>query len=446
MNKVIKTLIFTLAICCIFSLKANAATNISDKTENGKNIITISSDEPLYSVKIYKKVGDKFILISKVTTDAKAASYIIPKDKLSTKGKTEFKVVVNQNEKVTTKDVACEKRTITPMNPAETAKPSTSSSAVPTKPTPSASTSASPSASNKPNSTTSDATENTQNQNDGDTQTQNSENTQTQNDSNTQTQNSNNTQNQNNENTQSNNVDPNKKNGFVKEDGKIYYYQNDEKVKGEKEIDGDKCFFNNDTGVLEGRIMGITYMNQSKGVYENGKYTHTNLPNVTTGSGKKFRSTACGIFSCSMAITAIRGELTLPTEFNNIKYGFNGNGSNYNVGVLTAKKYGLKGEVRTFSKKELINALMDGNFVTVWVHNSVYGAGGNLKGGDTGHGGHHFVLIHGYKNGKFAIADPNNISQSYLVSSNHKLNTWESFNSHLGNGTKGSYNIIYRKK
>lgn len=403
------------------SLETRADAQISTELVDKKNnVIHISSEKSLKKVRIYKKVNDKFILVSKINTEAKAVSYTMPKDKLSTEETTTFKVVVNQENEETKKDVSFEKIVIAPINPEETAKPSVSTSPIPTKPTPSQSMapsqSATPSQSTTPSQTAS----------------QNPTSEQTNNNSSSENTNS----------SQTNNDD--QKSGFKKEDGKTYYYEKGKKVKGKKVIDGDEYYFNNNTGVLEGRINGITYMNQSKGVYQNGKWTHTNLPSTKTSTGKTFASSACGIFSCSMAITSLRGKLTLPTEFNSIKYGFNGNGSNPNVTVLTSKKFDLKGKQRSYTKQQLINDLMAGKFVVVWVHNSVYGASGNNRGGDTGHGGHHFVLIHGYKNGKFAIADPNNMSQSYVMSSSHKLNSWESFNSHLGNGKNGSYGVIWK--
>ena len=227
--------------------------------------------------------------------------------------------------------------------------------------------------------------------------------------------------------------------GFVT---KTYYQDNHGKlVKGYKKINGDKYYFNKKTGELEGRILKITYMNQNLGVRQKGKWTHTSFPNARTWNGFRLGTYGCGITSCAMAITALRGKLTLPTKFNAMKYGFNGKGSNWNVGELTAKKYGLKGKVKNLSKKNAIKHLLKGRFVLVWVYGSIYGGRGNLNGGDSGYGGSHFILVHGYKDGKFAVADPNNLSQSYAWSK--KLQTWESFSKHLGNGKK-SYCVIWQ--
>lgn len=222
------------------------------------------------------------------------------------------------------------------------------------------------------------------------------------------------------------------------------YYQNDDGtlVTGYKKINGDKYYFNKITGELEGRIMKITYINQNLGVRKSKKWIHTDFPDSKTFNGYRLGTNGCGITACAMAITALRGKLTLPTEFNNPKYGFNGKGSNYDVGVRTAKKYKLKGKVRTFTKKAMVYNILKGRFIVVMVNDSIYGGRGNTSGGDTGHGGAHFILIHGYKNGKFAVADPNNLSQTYVWSK--KLQTWDSFNSHLGNGKSGSYCIVWK--
>lgn len=222
---------------------------------------------------------------------------------------------------------------------------------------------------------------------------------------------------------------------------KYYVTESGEVIKGSKKINGDKYFFNEQTGEMEGRILKITYINQGKGVWKNKKWKYTSFCNKYTSTGKQIRYTGCGITSCAMAISALTNKIILPTKFNNIKYGFNGNGSNYNVTELTAKKYKLKGKVKNLSKEMAINQLLKGRFIVCWVTNSIYGGGGNPVGGDIGHGGGHFILIHGYWKGKFAVADPNNLSQTYVWSK--KLQTWESFANHLGNGKK-SFGLIYK--
>ena len=228
--------------------------------------------------------------------------------------------------------------------------------------------------------------------------------------------------------------------GFITK--KYYVDDSGNIIKGYKKINGDKYYFNKQNGEFEGRIMKITYINQSKGVRKNKKWKNTGFCKTRTRTGKTIAMAGCGITSCAMAITALRGKLTLPTKFNSAKYGFNGKGSNWNVGLLTAKKYKLKAKVRSLSKNQAKQQILKGRFILVWVTNSIYGGGGNTSGGDVGHGGGHFVLIHGYKNGKFAVADPNNLSQTYVWSK--KLQTWENFADHLGNGKNKSFTVIWK--
>ena len=222
---------------------------------------------------------------------------------------------------------------------------------------------------------------------------------------------------------------------------RYYCYENGKPVTGTQKIDKVKYLFTKN-GRMVGKILPITYINQWQGVRKKGKWTHTDFPYVRTSNGKLIKYTGCGITSCAMAITALRGKLTLPTKFNLIKYGFNGSGSNYNVTELTAKKYKLKGKVQNGMTVEKLKKLINKNrYVVVWVTDSIYGGGGNPVGGDIGHGGGHFVLIHGYWKNKFAVADPNNTSQTYVWSG--KLQKFSSFNDHLGNGRK-SYGAIWK--
>lgn len=215
---------------------------------------------------------------------------------------------------------------------------------------------------------------------------------------------------------------------------KCYYGSNGARVHGKKTINGDTCYFSQTSGNLVGRINELTYINQNKGVRQGGKWTHTNFPNTKTWNGRRFGTGACGVTSCAMAITALTNKLVLPTKFNSIKYGFNGIGSNWNVGVLTAKAYGLNAKVRSLTKDEMKNQLLAGRYILCWVTHSIYGATG----------GGHFILIHGYKDDKFAVADPNNLTQTYVMSNPHKLQSFESFNSHLGNGINKSYTVIWK--
>ena len=237
---------------------------------------------------------------------------------------------------------------------------------------------------------------------------------------------------------------------------KMYFKTNGKRASGKVQIDNgkykDTYWFDEKTGKIEGHVLGITYIHQMYGVWDPNKKNYSKKdynPNTKNFlNNKPIGGAACGITSSSMAITSLRGKLTSPTEFNSSKYGFNGKGSNYNVAVLTAKKYNLKGKVyNVLSKKEIKEHIDKGHFIVVGVKGSIYGGGGDTKGGNSRTtGGGHFVLIHGYKGDLFAVADPNNVSQTYVRSG--KLNTYESFASHQGGHPGGSdfrqYGIIYK--
>ena len=244
---------------------------------------------------------------------------------------------------------------------------------------------------------------------------------------------------------------------FVKKNNKIYYYKDGEKVKGKVEVKNgkqvDTYWFNKKSGALEGHILGITYIHQLDGVWDAKKRRYSkkeynpNTPNFLTGEPLGWK--ACGITSSAMAITALRGKLTLPTEFNSNKYGFNGKGSNYDVAVLTARKYNLKGKVyRVLSEEEIKKHINKGHFIVMGVTGSIYGGSGDHSGGDTRTtGGGHFILLHGYKDGKYAIADPNNASQTYVTT--NRLKSYSTFADHQGGHPGGfdfkQYGIIYKK-
>ncbi|MBR2189789.1 MAG: C39 family peptidase [Eubacterium sp.] len=225
---------------------------------------------------------------------------------------------------------------------------------------------------------------------------------------------------------------------------RCFYDEKGHRVHGKQKIYGDECYFNKKTGRLESRIMDITYIHQSHGVWKNGQWTHREITSARSYSGSPLRYSACGLCSCAMAVTAITHKLVLPTHLNSKMCGYTGGGYSTHPGVPVAKKYGLSAKLRSLTKKELIDQLFHGRYVVVWVFRSIYGGGGNNQGGDTGATGHsHMVLIHGYKNGKFAIADPNNLSQSYVPRKNLKY--YSTFNNHLARGKDRSYCVITKK-
>ena len=132
--------------------------NVSN-TNIYKTTLNIKSDEEIHKIKIYKKIGDKFILFykSEKNTGSNERNIDIPYSTLSTEHETLFKVILNENEEnVSVKDVTVNK--VSPkvsMNPSETAKPTTTGSAIPTKPSlspSSSSTSSNPSETTNPSS------------------------------------------------------------------------------------------------------------------------------------------------------------------------------------------------------------------------------------------------------------------------------------------------------
>ena len=234
--------------------------------------------------------------------------------------------------------------------------------------------------------------------------------------------------------------------GFREVPGKnkiCYYNKKGHRVSGKQKIKGDDCFFNKKTGALESRIMNIIYVNQRQGILQKGRWTHLETVSARTYTGRLMRNCACGLDASSMAISALKNKLVLPTKFNSRKYGFDGFDYKYNHGVKATEKYGLHAKMQALTKKQMIQHLLKGHVVIVQVTRSIYGGGGNVHGGDTGATGHsHFILVHGYKDGKFAVADSNNTSQTYVMSG--RLKNWSTFAHHLRCGKKKSFCVVWK--
>lgn len=242
--------------------------------------------------------------------------------------------------------------------------------------------------------------------------------------------------------------------------GEYYYFNKDDSVAtGTVKTEDSTCVFDK-TGKMTSRILDITYISQTKGVWNGKKWTETayTADSYKSFIGRTFKYTACGITSCAMALRALTGKPVLPSEFNAAKYGFNGIGSNQDVALKTSAKYNGTYKVNGVSYKiksklvsiksetDMINQLKQGHFVVIAVNRgTIYGGGGAQNGSDNGTGGGgHFILIHGYKNGKFAVADPNNLSQSYTVSYKvsgapvNNLKKYSTFGSHFMFSTQGA--------
>ncbi len=145
-NKILKSIIivaFSILLILLLRHISLAKVNLTvtqEKREPAK--IKITSDENFAEVKIYRKISSgKYILIYKALPEnTKSFESSIPIHNFSTDDKTDFKVIVKDKDgKVVGEESATIKPipSAVPMNPSETAKPTTTASAVPTKPTPS---------------------------------------------------------------------------------------------------------------------------------------------------------------------------------------------------------------------------------------------------------------------------------------------------------------------
>ena len=153
MKKTIEAIILFFIIIVItllcFSIK-NLSFDVSAKLEKqGYTAATIkvTSSDTMKKLKLYKKVGNMYILFYIGEPKAKEVTVRIPNSLLSEESKTDIKAVaINESGENGTGDASIDK--IPPrvsMNPEETAKPSWTPPVIPTKPTPSVSTSGSPS-------------------------------------------------------------------------------------------------------------------------------------------------------------------------------------------------------------------------------------------------------------------------------------------------------------
>ena len=131
-----------LLILFIFSIKLiSAEINIVKENSNYTGItVQIKSNIKMYDIKIYKKSSNgKFVLFYKSNLHgASSLNVTISRNILSTTENTEIKVVAyDKDGNILTGDGTLDPvSTSVPMNPSETAKPTSTSSPIPTKPTP----------------------------------------------------------------------------------------------------------------------------------------------------------------------------------------------------------------------------------------------------------------------------------------------------------------------
>ncbi len=187
-------------------------------------------------------------------------------------------------------------------------------------------------------------------------------------------------------------------------------------------------------GVDENGVMNVPYINQHYGLWLNGKWEHKDWPGTyfKGSSTSKLDNRGCGFASSAMAISYILGEVINVPDIMNKDCGFNGTAGDPRVGVLSAKKYGIKAEqLKSQTKEEVSKQLTNGNPVLVLEAHSIFGGGGG-----------HFILLIGYVNGEFAVADP---SGAYNVNSymfSKKTHSWNTIDSGAWHSS-GAYTVFY---
>ena len=140
-NFIIVIISLVLIALLTFSVKNysfDVTTKLEEQDYTGAKIKVTSSDT-MKSLKIYKKVGNMYILFYMSHHGTKEVTVRIPNSLLSEESKTDIKVVaINESGERGIGETTIDK--ITPrvsMNPSETAKPSWTPTPIPSKPTPS---------------------------------------------------------------------------------------------------------------------------------------------------------------------------------------------------------------------------------------------------------------------------------------------------------------------
>lgn len=156
-----KLIIFAMAIVVILGVQKVFAAQVDIKVTQEKREpakVVITSEKEMKEVKIYRKsANEKFILIYKAkANNTKKFECKIPTRYFSTEENKEFKVVViDKDGQIISNNYTIEAiPSQVPMNPEETAKPTSTSSPIPTKPTSNPTTSATTSPSQSQNPTT----------------------------------------------------------------------------------------------------------------------------------------------------------------------------------------------------------------------------------------------------------------------------------------------------
>lgn len=187
------------------------------------------------------------------------------------------------------------------------------------------------------------------------------------------------------------------------------------------------------------RILNVPYINQHLGLWVPAQHGYTNAwwaNQRFEGSTRTLSTNGCGFACAAMAISYMRGGQVLnPVKIMTRACGFNGVAGDRDCGVKSAAKYGLRAvTVTNPGKARIVREILAGNPVMVLEQKSKFGGGGG-----------HFVLLMGYRNGKFAVYDPSNQMMAWVC--DQITHTWKEINSGAwrinSDKVAGEYTIFY---
>lgn len=188
-------------------------------------------------------------------------------------------------------------------------------------------------------------------------------------------------------------------------------------------------------GIVDG-IIQVPYIKQVRstpitkagagGLYDfnTKKYTHTDWPSYSFPNGRTIATSGCGQCSTAMGVSYASGKIIAPSAFS--KW-YVGAGSDHEIGSKGAAKYGVATK-RTANINEVIKALRKGNPVMSLQKQGIFTNGG------------HFIMIVGYKDGKFAVNDPSSEKRTTRLS-----NRWYTQKEITQSAAPTSYTIFITK-
>ena len=147
-------------------------------------------------------------------------------------------------------------------------------------------------------------------------------------------------------------------------------------------------------------VLRVPYICQSKGLWENNKWTHTDWPSATFSyNGHSLAKAGCGWCSTAMCLSYVLGEIVSPVSFME-HHGYEGDGAPVELGVVVAHEHGIPAHT-TGDIEEVKNALIAGYPVMEHVGAIFTSAG-------------HYIALVGYlADGTFAVNDPSHPSNTY---------------------------------